>query len=277
LLLPVKSFVDAHISVLTLNASHTGNRLNPELLKELLSALEDALKNPDVRVIVIRSSGEVFSHGMDFQRAADTAGGNTIDPRDFENAIELYGKVLSTIHEGPKPVVCVVAGEVKAGGVGLVCCCDVVYATKEAVFELSEVIFGLIPANVLPYLINIRIPLQKARYLILTSKAINSEEAKELNIVDEVFSSDRMAVELKALMKRLLRSSPSALAEVKQFTRDLIGQKMESARSMGRKKLIELITNGDAIKAIQSFQEGSTPEWFEKYRPENPLYDKETP
>ena len=276
-MLPVKSFVDAHISVLTLNASDTGNRLNPELLAELLSALEDSVKNPEVRVIVIRSSGKVFSHGMDFQQAADAAGRNTFDKSDFENAIELYGKVLSTIHEGPKPVVCIVAGEVKAGGVGLVCCCDVVYATTDAAFELSEVIFGLIPANVLPYLINIRIPLQKARYLILTSKAIKSDEAKELNIADEVFSSERMAAELKNLMKRLLRSSPSALAEAKRFTRELIGKDMESVMSMGRKKLIELITKGDALDAIQSFQEGSTPEWFEKYRPENPLFDKETP
>lgn len=275
-MLLVKSFVDAHISVLTLNASDTGNRLNPELLRELLSALEDSFKNSEVRVIVIRSSGRIFSHGMDFQRASDTSGRNAIDPRDFESAIALYGKVLSTIHEGPKPVVCVVAGEVKAGGVGLVCCCDVVYATTEAGFELSEVIFGLIPANVLPYLINIRIPLQKARYLILTSKAINSEEAKDLNIVDEVYSSERMATELKNLMKRLLRSSPSALAEVKQFTRELIGKDLELVRSMGRKKLMELIAKGDALEAIQSFQEGSAPEWFEKYRPENPLFDKET-
>ncbi|MCK5219600.1 enoyl-CoA hydratase/isomerase family protein, partial [bacterium] len=162
-------------------------------------------------------------------------------------------------------------GAVKAGGVGLVGACDIVLATEKASFEMSEVILGLIPANVLPFVYSLRLPPQKLRYLILTAKKVMADEAQRLNLIDELVLETELPQAVKAVIKKIFRSSPAALAETKRFTQKLFGKKTEQATLLAREKLLEMIKNPEVIKAIRAFNDGDMPTWFGKYKPEKPL------
>ena len=263
----VETYLDSGLAVVTMTQSQNGNRLNKESLEELSQALDSCVENSHVKAILLRSNGKTFCLGMDlesFQKAGK-------DKTNIKKQVELYKDMLLKIYKAPKPVIALINGDVKAGGLGLVAACDTVISSENSTFELSEVLLGIIPANVLPFLLLRGISLQKARYLILAAKKLSAIEAKENHLVDEVFPEERLEKELKAIIKNIFRAAPHALAETKNFTRSISLKDVDEAGDMAVKKLMELINKPEVIKAITDFNEGELPIWFSKFRPKQPL------
>jgi methylglutaconyl-CoA hydratase len=155
--------------------------------------------------------------------------------------------------------------------VGLVCACDIVVAAKQAAFELGEVIFGLIPANVLPYMLSLRMPPQKARYLVMSSRRLSAAEARDVNLVDEVVPAAEAGGRVREICARLLRSSPRALAAAKEFTAELIGSTPAQGAALARGRLLSMMRDPATAEGVRAFQEGNVPSWFTRFRPEQPL------
>ena len=265
----IEQYEDSHVAVITLNDAEHGNLLSPEGLEELAAALDRSLKDPRARAIFLRSNGPAFCLGMDLARLAAPGPGTA--PADTEKAVARYAGVLQAIFSAAVPVVCLVEGEVKAGGVGLVCACDIVVAGERATFELGEVIFGLIPANVLPYMLALRMAPQKVRYLVMSSRRISAPEALRLNLVDELVPRGEAEHRVRDIFKRLLCSSPRALAAVKEFTEELIGMTPEEGSVLARRRLLEMMHDPPTLDGVQAFQEGHVPAWFSRFRPSRPL------
>ena len=267
----VTNSFDPPVYLITLADNAGTNRLNLPILQELTQALEAASSEPEARVIVLRSKGKTFCAGMDFSTVENPESGKEY----MEKSVSLYSDLLFSIFTSAKPVVCILDGPVMAGGVGLVCACDIVLSSVNTFLEMGEVLFGIFPANVLPYLLSLRISVQKARYLILTSKRISAEEGNRLGLIDEVFPVDRFEKEATAVIRRLVRSSPEALKETKIFTRDMMDRSFQENRAASKTKLFEMLENPAVRKGIVDFQEGQLPEWFGRYRPGIPLIHPE--
>jgi len=261
--------VDSQVALVTLKDIKTGNRLNLDLLTLLEDAVKESLANPNVRVIVLRSAAEVFCLGMDL----DLVGSQDRDA--IRVALERYGEVIFSLYTAPKPVICLLDGAVKAGGVGITCACDVVLSSPRTTFELGEVLFGLIPANVLPYLLTQRLNPQKARYIVLTAKNLCAEDAHSLGLVDELFIEEEFEKGVRGIVKGLLRSSPFALAEAKSFTQRLLGKDLKEARAMAAEQFIKMISRSEVLQGIEAFNAGELPDWFGRYRPQKPLTREE--
>lgn len=260
---------DGALGIVTLDDPAGGNRLNPGSLAALFAAVHGLAGDAGVRAILLRSSGAAFCHGMDL--AGLSAAGADRRREGIDEAVGLYVRLLSCIHEAPKPVIAAVRGSVKAGGIGLVSACDVVVAAEDSSFELGEAFFGIVPANVLPFLLGLRIPLQKVRYLVLTARALSGRDAAGIGLVDELYPSADLERGLRELLKRVWRTSPAAAAEAKSFTRSLIGVDLETAKTRAREKLGELLGREEVIAAIAAFVDGSVPSWFAKWKPSAPL------
>ena len=137
-----------HVARIKLNRPKQGNVVNEDNLGLLNQYLDDAVNDENCRVIVIEGSCGVFSRGMDFKNLLKNSG--------EEISLEFsrpYIDGVMKIRNSPKPVIAAIDGEVLAGGMGIALSCDIVLATEQSLFGLSEVIFGLIPAYVLPFLL----------------------------------------------------------------------------------------------------------------------------
>ncbi len=269
----VERYTDSGASVITLQDRDNSNRLTPGLVDALLAAANASLADAEARALVLRSAADAFCLGMDLERArAGGAGGAGA----LEHAVHAYGELLHLLHTSPKPVVCLVDGDVRAGGVGLVCACDVVLSSSRTTFEMGEVLFGLIPANVLPYLLARRLAPQKARYLVLTAGRISADEARRLGLVDEVFEPEGLERGARAVLKTVMRAAPSALAEAKAFSRALERMHPDEARSAAEAKLLEMLRRPEVRKGIEAFVSGDLPAWFGRFRPSRSLTGAET-
>lgn len=237
-----------------------GNVVNNENLPLMLEYVNEAINSDETRVIVIEGKDGKFSRGMDFNNLLQSADSEIKD--DFHKP---YREVVLAIRNSPKPVIAKVEGEVLAGGMGIALACDIIIAAESSNFGLSEVLFGIIPAYVFPLLLE-RVSYKKARFMILTSKRISAKDALNDGIVDEVTEDDRVEKVLKDYLKRLLYSSPDALALVKKYSDKLTDNKIAESLDFAQKQLTELLNNEKNVNAIKTFLEGEKPEWAVSYK-----------
>ncbi|HJY84397.1 MAG TPA: enoyl-CoA hydratase/isomerase, partial [Candidatus Binatia bacterium] len=107
-----------------------------------------------------------------------------------------------------------VRGKANAGGVGFVAASDIVLADESAQFSLSELLFGLYPACVLPFLIR-RIGFQKAHYFTLSTQPISARQACEWGLVDACEAQSDVL--LRRHLQRLRRLSKTAIRRYKTY------------------------------------------------------------
>lgn len=247
-------------AAIILNRPEKGNVVNNENLLLIHEYLKEAIESKDCRIIIIQGKDQVFSKGMDFQ--------NLLRNSKYEITKEFsepYKQVIKLIYKSPKPVIAAIDGYVLAGGMGLALACDIIIATKRSSFGLSEVLFGIIPAYVFPLLLE-RISFKKARSIILTSKLFTAHEAYQFGIVDEIVENDKLEKNLKRCIKRLLFSSPEALALTKHYSDKLKENNIDRYIEYAQEELTKLLNKKNVINAIKSFLEGKKPGWAITYK-----------
>ncbi len=201
--------------IITLNRPEAKNSLSAELIEALRNALAEAASNANIRCIALFGNSEHFCTGMDFQEAIQTQH-QTVAERETWNAH--YIELLNTLSNIPKVTIACIEGVVVAGGMGLVSACDLVIAHEGARFSLSEALWGLLPAMVLPYMIR-RTGFQPAYRLTLTTESITATEAERIHLVDIV--SHNIMQALKIYERRCYRLAQETLLDFKRYLRSL--------------------------------------------------------
>ena len=208
--------VEIHDCVCTVRINRPGanNAINARLVEELGSVVaqcESTGHDPPITILVLEGSPTVFCSGGDFEAVAAAS-----EPADPEPLYQLWYRLAT----GPFITVSVVRGRVNAGGVGFVSASDIVLADRSAAFSLSELLFGLFPACVLPFLIR-RVGSQRAHYLTLMTRAFGAEEALGWGLVDAL--DDDVESLLRKHLLRLRRLGKPSIARYKRYFADLAG------------------------------------------------------
>jgi len=194
------------------NRPEANNTINSLLIDECLQALK--LCEETMTVVVLEGSPEVFCFGADFKDIHDTIASGPSTENDPEPLYDLWFKLAT----GPYITIAHVRGKANAGGIGFVAACDIVLADQAAVFSLSELLFGLFPACVLPFLTR-RMGFQKAHYLTLMTQPITVQQAHSWGLVDayEVQSESL----LRKHLLRLRRLSKTGIVRYKRYMNQL--------------------------------------------------------
>ncbi|AND15933.1 enoyl-CoA hydratase/isomerase [Rathayibacter tritici] len=236
-----------------LHRPEADNALDTVIVRELTEVVRRAVSSTALSVLVLEGLPSVFCSGADFGVIADAArdGGDTVsDPAEFFALLRLLslGEIMT---------IASVRGRVNAGGVGLVAACDVVIADAGATFGLSELLFGVLPAVVLPFLVR-RVGRQRASYLALTATSVTAPRAAEWGLVDDVTTdAERM---LQRHLQRARRLSAPALARYKSYMADQfpIPEDVEQ-RALAANRAS--FCDPDAIDAIRRFSESGVFPW----------------
>jgi len=202
--------VSRGVATLTLDSPANRNALSRAMRPQLRGALTEALTDDAVRVVVLDHTGRVFCSGMDLSEAA---GGGVQD-----QGVREYPELLEAIWTSAKPVVAVVRGPARAGGVGLLAACDVVVAGSSATFAFSEVRIGIVPAVISAVVLPRMVP-HIAHRLMLTGQVFDAEAAAAGGLVDLVVPDADVDGELRAQLVHLTAGAPAALAETKRLLR----------------------------------------------------------
>lgn len=227
------------------------NSINEQLTQELLSALQAVEDEETVRVLILEGLPDVFCTGMDFQEVASE---KNVNPKITVNG---YYNILKQMSQSSKVILSLVRGKVQAGGIGFVAASDLVIADKTATFVNTELLFGLLPACVLPFLIR-RIGFQKAYRLSLTTQTISGEEAYNWGLVDE-YSNDTNQI-ISKYIRRLKCLPSSGVKELKDFINQLWLIKAET-QDLAVNKAASLYASPTVQEKIKRFQKDGVLPW----------------
>ena len=199
------------ITTLVLDSPANRNALSIGLMRELLEALSAAAGDEATRAVVLDHTGKVFCSGADLGETAAAASSGDMPAN-------MLGDTLAAIAENPKPVIAVVRGPARAGGVGLIAAADLAVCSRSATFAFSEVRLGVIPAlisaTVLP-----RLQARAAAELFLTGEAFDGERAAQIGLVSAAVPEEEIDATVALWCGSLVRGAPRALAATKALLR----------------------------------------------------------
>ena len=196
---------------IVMNRPEKRNALNGELIQALGQAFEAAAADDDVRVVVVRGEGPMFSSGMDLGSLQDLSK----DPgslREFRDPILRWWNLLE---EMPKPTIAQIHGACIGGAMELALAADMRVMADDAVAAILEVKIGLIPdvggCSRLPAVVG----LGRAKELIMTGRFINGTEAHAIGFANRVAPAAELGPATQALCDELLMAAPIAVALAK--------------------------------------------------------------
>lgn len=243
---------DGAVARLRLERPEAANSLNRRMLRELRELFAEVERDARVRVVVLEGTREHFCTGMDFDELARS-------PAPAEHALDgdAYFDLLERLAGAPKVVIARVDGRVNAGGVGLAAAADMVIAGAGASFALSEALFGLLPACVLPYLVR-RVGPQRAHWLTLSTLPIDARRAYDIGLADAVGpDSNRI---LRRHLPRCVRLDPRTVLRHKAYMQGLwpIGP---DRRRAAVEQLRVLLADATVQENIRRYVLQGTPPW----------------
>src|SRR4051794_30680611 len=167
-----------------LNRPDVRNAFNHEVIDDLAEAFGVEALEEEVRAVVLSGEGPSFCAGGDLnwmKKAVEFSYDENL--QDTRKLAQMF----ATLNECPKPVIGAIHGAAIGGGVGLVSICDIVVASVDTQFSLSEVRLGIVPACIGPFVIA-KIGASYARGLFMSAERFQSTKAKEIGLIHEVVS-----------------------------------------------------------------------------------------
>lgn len=233
----------ADITTITFNRTKHRNSMSEQFLLELNAALDAEEEKPEIKTVILQGKEGFFCTGMDFEEASKKT------PNENSTPDNNYMKILKKLSSLSKITIAKVDGRVLAGGMGIMSACDLVIASSKSQFGLSEAMWGLLPANVMPYLIR-RVGFQSAYLLTLTMQNINATKANEIKLIDEI--SDDLDDCLRRYMIFFRRIDTTTIKEAKAFFRKMwiVDDEMEKTAT---NELNKLISQENVINNIKNF------------------------
>src|SRR5215210_482602 len=197
---------------LVLSRAEKRNALNEELVSSLGEAVEEAAAEEDVRVVVLRGDGPMFSSGMDVGDLRALAE-NPEGLRRFRRPIL---SIYNLLEEMPKPTICQIHGGCLGGAFELALACDFRVMAEDAVAGIMEVRVGLLPdvggCSRLPAVVG----LGNAKELIMTGKVIDGREAHRIGFANRIAQTAELDAATEALANELLAGAPRAVGLAKR-------------------------------------------------------------
>lgn len=245
---------------LTINRPKASNALNNAVLSGIGQGLTRAThSNGEILAVVLTGAGErAFCAGGDLTPNAGGAG--SLLQFDYADTHSTYAELLRQVNRFELPLIARVNGAVMAGGMGVLCMCDMAVAASDTRLGLPEVkigAFAMQVAVVMQHLIGRR----KFTELCLTGEPITATEAMEIGLVNYTVPRDELDQKVDWLVGRLIDKSPSSIRRGKNALRAIADMTFEQAMSFMEAQLTTMVLTQDAVEGFRAFNEKRAPVW----------------
>lgn len=240
----------------TMDRAEVRNAFDPTLIAELTSVARDLAADDHARVVVLTGAGEVFSAGADLNWM------KAMKEYSFEENVAdstRLDAMFRALWELPQPLVGRINGHALGGGTGLTAVCDVAIATEDALFGFTEVLLGLAPAVISPYVLR-KTSLSFARSVFVTGERFTAARAREVGLVHEVVSPEGLDEAVEAAVRRCLAAGPRAAAAAKRLP-EIALRPLDEASAETVRIIAELRAGPEGQEGMSAFFDRRTPNW----------------
>ncbi|MBH1966386.1 MAG: enoyl-CoA hydratase/isomerase family protein [Comamonadaceae bacterium] len=243
------------VAWLTIHRPEVRNAINSQVMCELLTGIELAEDDEEVRAIVLTGAGDrAFCAGGDLQPSTQQF------VRDFSRMDLPLVRLINKATQSSLPIVARVNGHVMAGGMALLSMADMAVAVDSARFGLPEVKIGMFPLQV-DALLQRLIPRRKMVEMSLTGEPITADEALAIGLVNHIVPAAELDAKLDWLLSRLLDKSPTAVRLGKQSMEAVADMTLQQGLTFMAQQLGTMALTQDSKEGLAAFAEKRQPHW----------------
>ncbi len=243
----------------TIEANFNGKVCSIRLLKKnigagMLRELDQVLDECEEKaaVVVITGDEKFFCIGADFDEFSQKGAEDYMN----DHMPELYYDTFARLSNGSFVSIMCVSGKVAAGGMIFAGACDIVIAAQSAVFSLTELLFGMCPACVYPFLLR-RMSRASIDAMALSTLAISAERAVQVGLAD--ICTEDISQELRPVMQRSVLLSKKAIAAYKRYSASFADN--ENLRTKAIRENIRMYSDPDVIRNIRMYKKDGIFPW----------------
>ncbi|MDQ7070641.1 MAG: enoyl-CoA hydratase [Rhodobacterales bacterium] len=240
--------VSDHICLIKLNRPDALNALNLELLKELVTALQDAQKNDKVRCIVITGSEKAFAAGADIKMMSE---------QNFVDVFlgDLFTEESDAIGRIRKPIIAAVSGYALGGGCELAMMCDFIIASETAKFGQPEINLGVVAGMGGTQRLTRLVGKAKAMDMNLTGRFMDAAEAERAGLVSRVVPTKKLMDETMSAAQKIAEKSLITSMVVKECVNRALETTLTEGLLFERRVFHSLFSTEDQKEGMNAFME----------------------
>lgn len=251
---------DDGIAWVTMNRPEKRNAMSPALNDEMLRTVTALATDDRCKVLVLTGAGESFAAGMDLKeyfRETDGA------PDTIVLAVRRVAEEWQwrRLRDYPKPTIAMVNGWCFGGAFTPLVACDLAIAAEEAIFGLSEINWGILPAGNVTKAVTETMGLRNALYYVMTGETFDGKKAAQMGLVNEAVPRAELKERTRALARVLIEKNPTMLRNAKLAVKRVRDMDWDTSADYLYAKVGEALHFGAAEhreKAMKAFLDDKT-------------------
>tara|TARA_R110001583_G_scaffold2233_15_gene16476 strand:- start:1710 stop:2528 length:819 start_codon:yes stop_codon:yes gene_type:complete len=250
-----------HVLWLSLNRPTERNPLSSAMLQTLYQHINEANDNDDVRVIVIKGEGKVFSAGHDLKEmSGKKANSEPNNEKRIKAILDDCTQFMMSLINSPKVIIACVQGTASAAGCQLVSMCDLAIAQEQALFCAPGVNIGTFCTTPLVG-IGRNIHRKHAMELALTGDMFSAEDAMRFGLLNRVVSKEALIEETAKLAEKIAKKSAVGIHSGKLAYYQQIEESIEEAYHSASRAMLQAMLSDECKEGVSAFFEKRTPVW----------------
>ena len=245
---------------LIMNNADQKNPLSESMMSMLMEEIKGASSDQSIRVIVLAATGNVFSSGHDLKEITAARENEDNGEVYFKNLFDYCSSLMQLIVNAPQPVIAEVDGVATAAGCQLVASCDLAIASHESKFATPGVNLGLFCSTPMVALSR-NVNKKNAMEMLLTGDFISAEKAKEIGLINNAVSKDKLTSEVVGLAEKIANKSTMTVATGKKAFYAQAEMDLSKAYQYTSKTMTDNLLKHDAKEGIDAFIEKRSPNW----------------
>ncbi len=250
----IKFEVKEGIGLITLNRPEKRNALSLNMMQEMISLLKIIKGQKDIRALIIKGAGSVFSAGHDLSEMIG------LGISDYRTIFNTCTEMMRAIRDLPQPVIAQVQGMATAAGCQLVATCDLAIAEENARFATPGVRIGLF-CHTPQVPLSRAIGPKKALEMLFTGQPITAQEAERCGLINKVVPLPRLEEETFQFALQIAQASPYTLALGKKSFYHQLEVEEEMAYAYAQEMMASNALAEDAQEGISAFLQKRPPQW----------------
>lgn len=224
------------------------NAMNPQLIDELLDAVDMLAVDPAARAIMIMGAGGRYCAGADIAVMSDHSRATY---RRMRRQIE----VEDALERLEKPVVVAIEKFALGGGAELALACDVRIMGESALFGFPEAALGLLPGAGGTQRLTRLVGTARAFWMMATGAKLSAAEALDYGLVNEVVADDAVLARAREVAEQLANGPTRAIGLIKRLVYESWGRELPSGLLREGDAVFELLSSADLQEGFQAFHE----------------------
>ena len=235
------------VTTLTLNRPPV-NAMSPDLIDELLDAVDALAVDPAVRAVLIRGAGGRYCAGADITVMSDHS-------RSTYRRMRRQVEVEDALERLQKPVVVAIEKFALGGGAELALACDVRVMGEGALFGFPEAALGLLPGAGGTQRLTRLVGISQAFWMMATGAKLPAAEALDHGLVNEVVADDAVIARANEIAEQLAAGPTLAIGLIKRLVYESWGRELSSGLLREGDAVFELLGSADLEEGFKAFRE----------------------